>query len=115
MIASGSPPDSFTRLGTIEPSVGPERVLAVWTPWQNLAREVLTQWRWDHDRKAILIEEAVATGHWKSEPTVREARNRELEHLTLGLLLKKRRFSGWKGDRSDKAITACREAVRRGD
>ncbi len=113
VIVRGSPPDSFTRLGTIEPSGGPERVLAIWTPWQNLACEVLTQWSWDHDREALVVEEAAegACRNAEQEQSAKRVKER-LEGLTLDWLLKKRRFSGWKGDRPDRAIAACRVAFR---
>jgi len=111
-MVKGPAPDSFQRLGTIQPNVaGP--VFAVWTSWESLAKEVLTQWRWDHDRDALLLEENEAAERWNAEQAQSAKRRQdELDHLTLESLLKKRRFSVWKGDRPDQAIAACRKAFR---
>ncbi|MDR3635089.1 MAG: hypothetical protein P4L84_14890 [Isosphaeraceae bacterium] len=110
VMVRGPAPDSFQRLGTIEPrAAGP--VLAVWTFWESLAREVLTQWRWDHDREALLVEEKAAAERAKAEQAEAAKRQQDaLDQLTLESLRKKRRFSMWKGDRPDKAIAACRKA-----
>lgn len=112
VVVRGPAPDSFQRLGTLK-RVSTGRVLAIFTFWETLAREVLTQWRWDHDREALLREEQEAAVRWKAEQEQAAKRQRDvLDHLTLDELKKKRRFSSWKGDRPDKAIAGCRKAFR---
>lgn len=111
VMVRGPAPDSFQRLGAIEPSQ--EQALAVFTFWETLANEVLTQWRWDHDRKALLLEEAQAVEQWKAKQAESARRKQEvLDHLDLESLRTKRRFSIWKGDRPDKAIASCRKVFR---
>jgi len=107
-----SVPETFQRLGAIQPSAaGPG--LAVFTLWKSLGAEVLIQWRWDHDRRALLLEEQEAANRSRAEQAqAAEQRQADLDLLTLESLRKKRRFSNWKGDRPDKAIAACRAACR---
>ena len=110
VVVRGPAPDSFQRLGTLN-RVSTGRVLAIFAPWEALPREVLTQWRWDHDRESLLREEQEAAERWKAEQEQAAKRQRAaLDRLTLDQLNKKRRFSSWKGDRPDKAIAACRKA-----
>src|SRR5262249_17625086 len=66
VVVSGPPPDTFRRLGTIEPD-RTAHACCCWTQWESLAREVLTQWRWDHDREALLAEEQAAVRRRKAE------------------------------------------------
>jgi hypothetical protein len=114
VMVRGPAPDSFRRLGTIQPQPGASRrVLAVWTSWESLATEVLTQWRWDHDRDALLLEEKAAAERREAEQAQAARRRQDRrDHLTLESLRKKRRFSSWKGDRPDRAIAACRKTFR---
>ena len=111
VMVRGPAPDSFRRLGSIEHRTGPG--LAIWATWESLAREVLTQWRWDHDRQALLREEQrVARKSKLEQAQVARRRQAELDRLTLESLKKKRRFSFWRGNRPDKAIAACRQTFR---
>lgn len=112
VMVRGPAPKSFQRLGALEHrSTG--NVSAIFTVWESLATEVLTQWRWDHDREALLREEQESAERWKAEQEQAAKRQRDaLDHLTLDAMKKKRRFSSWRGDRPDKAIAACRKAFR---
>ena len=104
--------ESFKQLGIIEPNARPEQVLAAWTSWENLAREIFTQWRWDHDREALIRDEQAAIEQAKAAQTQAAQRDQErVNASTLESLLKKRRFAFWKGDRPDQAIGACRKAI----
>ncbi|HVW39037.1 MAG TPA: hypothetical protein VHB99_17100 [Pirellulales bacterium] len=112
VVVRGPAPDSFERLGTLK-RVSTGRVLAIFAPWEALPREVLTQWRWEHDRESLLREEQEAAERWKAEQEQAAKRQRDvLDHLTLDALKKKRRFSSWQGDRPDKAVAGCRKAFR---
>jgi hypothetical protein len=114
VMVRGPAPDSFQRIGTFPPQPNAaRRVLAVFTLSESLAKEVLTQWRWDHDREALLIDEQEAAERQKAEQEVAAKRQKDdREYLTLDALRTKRRFSFWKGDRPDQAIAACRKAFR---
>jgi hypothetical protein len=113
VMVRGPAPESFKRLGTIEPNATKQQVIAVWTSWESLAREVFTQWRWDHDREALLREEQAAIEEKKvDEARLAEQERKRLDQLTLPSLLKKRRFARWKGYSPDKGIAGCRTALR---
>jgi hypothetical protein len=56
---SRPPPKSFRYLGNIAPSMKEEKLRAAvfLRSWEVLPEQVLLQWRWDHDREALLAEE----------------------------------------------------------
>lgn len=65
-----APPSTFEPLGVVELSAD-ERATkcSAWGSWEALALHTVLQWRWHHDRKALLAEEA------------REAAEREKKRL----------------------------------
>jgi hypothetical protein len=110
---SEPPPESFQRLGTIEPSATDKRChCGVFGGWY-FAFHVLMEWRWAHDLEAVLREDAAHAEKQAREYEEAERRRREARGaLTLDGLRKKRRFADWKGYAPDKAITACRAIFR---
>jgi hypothetical protein len=110
---SEPPPDSFQRLGTIKPSAADKRrQCSAFGGWA-FAYQVLMEWRWQHERDAVLREDAAYAERQAREFEEAERRRREaLGALTLEGLRKKRRFLQWKGYAPDKAITACRTIFR---
>jgi hypothetical protein len=113
VVVSGAVPESFKRLGTIEPNATKEQVIAIFTRWEGLAGAIYTQWRWEHDREALLRDAEAEIERFKAEQAESAEQERaKLEKMGLEALLKKRRFSQWKGDRPDRAIGACRKACR---
>jgi hypothetical protein len=112
VIVRGAAPESFRWLGTMPPRPS-QPALGVFTLWESLATEVLLQWRWDHDRESLLREEQQAAERSKAELEQAAKREQEaIDALTLESLRDKRRFAGWKAYRPDKAIAACRAALR---
>jgi hypothetical protein len=59
MLVDEPPPPTFEPLGVVEPSAD-ERATKCgsWGSWEALALHTVLQWRWHHDRKALLAEEA---------------------------------------------------------
>jgi hypothetical protein len=110
-MAFGPVPESFRRIGTIEPSESESRIRgAGGGPWEALPQEVLMQWRWDNDRESFLRAEEVARNRWKEDRANRLKRTKEyLDDVTLDSLKKKRRFFEWAGDRPNRVIVACRK------
>lgn len=103
-------PDSFRRLGTIEPTHDEERMECVsYCGWESFPLQVYLQWRWDNERETVLQEDA-RQGELREREREESAKRRQeyLDGLTLEGLKKKRRFSEWKGYPPDKAIAACR-------
>jgi hypothetical protein len=112
VVVKGAVPESFKWLGAIEPNATKEQVIGVFTRWEGLAGEVYTQWRWEHDREALLRDTQAEIERLKAEKAqAAEQERARLEKTSLEALLKKRRFSLWQGDRPDQAIAACRKAV----
>jgi hypothetical protein len=110
---SDPPPGSFRRLGVIAPTRS-ERVRKCYSSggW-FFAGQLLMQWRWDHDREAVLredreYEEKMAREYAKAE----KRRQEQLGALSLEALKKKRRFTDWKGFVPGKALTASRAIFR---
>jgi hypothetical protein len=108
------PPDSFRRLGTIEPSEEESTARGGMSGWLVFASDLLAQWRWDNDREALLREQKKVLERWKAHQEGAAQRHREyLESLTFESLRKKRRFVDWKSmGRPDAAIVACRKVFR---
>jgi hypothetical protein len=107
---SGPVPSSFRLLGTIEPAEGEGFRIGIWTQWEGLARHLVTQWRWDNDREALLKEEQEERERTERERADDATRHQNyLDSLTLESLRKKKRFAEWQGDRPSKAIAACRK------
>jgi hypothetical protein len=110
---SEPPPDSFQRIGDLAPSAADKQQQCSGFGGWAFAHQVLMQWRWDHDRAAVLREDAERAEQQAREYKEAERRRREARGaLTLEGLKKKRRFSEWKGSAPDKAITACRAIFR---
>jgi hypothetical protein len=107
------PPDGYRLIGSIKPSLADKRRQYSGSGGWAFAYQVLTEWRWVHDREAVLREDAEnaerqAREYQEFERLRREARGA----LTLEGMRNKRRFSDWKGYTPDKAIAACRVIFR---
>jgi hypothetical protein len=111
---SEPPPEIFRHIGTIAPDDGDRRLLcAASGGWGYFTCQVLAEWRWYHDREAVLREDVAraaeqARAYEEAERRRREARGK----LTLDGLAKKRRFMDWRGNAPAKATAACRAIFR---
>lgn len=108
-------PDSFIAIGKIPPS---EEELKLeshsFSEWLGAGIDVLTQWRWDHDREALLAEEAEEeeANQRLQEARAEEAR-KELLSMTLEKLAKHRFFPDWGSMPSKKATDQSRKIMQR--
>lgn len=109
------PPREFNPLGVIPPTAD-ERKMKCDTSagWEGCRFHLLAQWRWHHDREALLAEEA--RKHEESLRKIDElnaAIEKERRSMTLEKLGKYRFFADWKEYPSKEAIKASREAMKK--
>ncbi len=95
--AHDSMPAEFTVIGRIEPS---EQDVAIecytFTGWHSVPFQALTQWRWDHDREALLREEeAAAAAEAERRQKVAAARAEFMRTLTLDSLAARQWLPAW--------------------
>ncbi len=90
-------PGNFVPLGKIEPTVDEKaRVRMTFGRWEHVAMQPLLQWRWDHDREAVLADDAVAKKAEAERYTIaQEQRNEYLGRVTLEELRRRRFFPNW--------------------
>ncbi len=107
------PPDDFQPIGVIEPTADESQWECPVSGGWSFAHQLLLQWRWDHEREAVLREDAQQAQH---QAAMRKAAERHRQHargkLTLATLRKKTRFADWKGVVPNEAIRACQKAFR---
>jgi hypothetical protein len=110
---SEPPPTEFRKLGRIP--VLPEDVKAQCGSFGGWACgiQVLAQWRWDHDRNAVLAEDAQRQ-RLESAKQVESSRQRiqYLRTLSLADLLAKDLFPDWEDYPPSTAREGCRKIIR---
>src|SRR5262249_29383488 len=95
---SDEPPQHLIPIGTIEPTAEEQGIPCMaFGSWTCLTFQPLAQWRWDHERDAVLAEDAIRQ---KKEAEARSKAQREreryLERVTLEELREHRFFPTWK-------------------
>jgi hypothetical protein len=94
------PPDSFTPVG--QTSVTEQshfRVGQRYATWESCSLQILLQWRWDHDREALLTEEADQAMRDAEEMRKKAQRRDEmLRTITLDSLAVRKWFDHWDED-----------------
>ena len=106
------PPKKFRYLGIVEPAPAEQRMnpQAFSKYWDDWARYILQEWRWQHDRQALVSELELRNGPSCVEAFLEEkARKAE---MTLVRLRKQRFFSEWNGFVSASMIRAARKIVQ---
>lgn len=103
------PPD-FLIVGQIE--LSPDDLAASSyhsTGWQSVPIQALKQWRWDHDREALLRDEALEAANQAETNRQRaEVRAEYLRTLTLDSLVDRTWFPAWETVDSNLPIHECR-------
>jgi len=109
------PPREFKPLGVISPTADERKMKCDSSAgWEGCPFHLLAQWRWDHDREAMLAEEAREHEEEMRELDKRnEAIEKERRSMTLEKLGKYRFFANWKEMPSKEAIKASREAMKK--
>jgi hypothetical protein len=107
-------PESFVPIAAIPPL--PEdltRFVGSGTSWARVAIEIEAQWRWNHDRDAVLREDAERLDRLAAADRAALAvRRHQVDAMTLAALRRQQPFARWKGDRPAAAITAAHRIFR---
>lgn len=104
-----APPEHLQYLGQIPPTAE-ERALTCdgMGQWDG-SDDLVLQWRWDHDREALLAEEAAREAAERAErQRVAELEARRRETLTWEGLRAKERFVAWEASLVPEVVAASR-------
>jgi hypothetical protein len=113
-VGSGPAIGDRTVLGKIEPTAEEQALsrLAI-AGWQHLTIEPLAQWRWDHERDAVLAEDILERkAAAESQLAAQKQRDEYLSRLTLDDLRTRRFFDGWTIPPA-RAVRASRQLMSR--
>ena len=107
-------PESFRRLGRIEPSETEKQMpCAASGGWGTFPLQLHLQWRWDHDREAVLKEDEIKNQEKARQYEEMLAKEAECKAgLKLQRLMKKKRFAEWKKHVAVEWVVECEEVFR---
>ncbi len=111
---SEPPPTDFIPIGVIDPAPE-ETALECWTSggWGSVQIQPLAQWRWDHDRDAVLAADKIlAEEAAEKAQRMQQARAKSLAGATLATLLDRKFFPKWTKHPPKKAVLASRRIMR---
>ena len=107
------PPDSFVPAGSITISEADRRrVGSTYSKWERCLLQILLQWRWEHDREKLLIEEA-----GRAELEAAERQSQAFKHagmlktITLASLAVRPWFADWNEDLDSPYIGPSRAVL----
>lgn len=109
---STPPPESFAPAGHVFISDQDHfRVGHFYAGWESCSLQILLQWRWDHDREALLIEEADQALR-DAEEMRKQAQRRDemLRTITFDSLAARQWFDHWDED-SDRSYIMPSRAI----
>jgi hypothetical protein len=88
------PPRGFQHIGTVAPSAEERRFKCKsFSHWNSFAESILQEWRWEHDRQALIIEHELEDAQfWQA---VEHERTKRLKNLTWAKLRKQRPLTNW--------------------
>lgn len=104
------PPASFLPVAPLAPSLEDEAIVSnAYSGWENFPFHILLQWRWDHDREALLAEEAAQAAQEVEERRQRNERHEEmLRTLTLENVATRTWFESWDEELDGPYLAAAR-------
>jgi hypothetical protein len=106
-------PASFTRLGTLEPSAKEARLECdSYGGWESDCDQVLRQWRWDHEREAVLAEDARAEEEARRATESARVAYQPLPRATLHEMRRQTHFKQWTGYVEKEYLQEARRIVR---
>ena len=110
---SVEPPSDLIPIGTIDPTAEEQDLpCPSYGGWSSITNQPLLQWRWDHDRTAVLAEDAVKSSAQSAARSDAERKRSEfLSRVTLEDLQGHSFFPNWKGYPSAEAIRAARDVM----
>jgi len=109
-IVMGPRPASFERIGVIEPTRSEASVQCEeLTRWDVIAMHILNEWRWKHDRDALVAE--VRAQQQAEREEIERQEVEELHSLSYERLRKAPLFDSWKDTIPKHIITVSRAIV----
>ena len=110
---STPPPVSFIPVGVIDVSAADDAIQQEdYSAWENLPLQILLQWRWNHDRESLLVEEAEEKARALQARRIADARRAEmLQTLTLDSLSERTWFESWDNEVKDANRAASRQLI----
>ena len=105
-------PVEFVRVGTLAPARKEAAPAAGSAGWESFSYQVHAQWRWDHERDAVLAEDEAER---QQQQAAHESSRRAYRALPAQTLdeLRKRPFKGWESFVEPDELSASRRAVRK--
>jgi hypothetical protein len=103
-------PPEFRKIGMIKPTPRECSLkCAGWGGWQWIPIQLHGQWRWDHDREAVLREDDFAAERLRQEYEAADAeRKKVLSGLSLRKIRSRKWFAEWRIYVTKPLILACR-------
>ncbi len=110
---SAPPPPSFIPVGAIEITAADHAIQCeAYSSWETVRMQILLQWRWDHDREALLIEETARKAKEANERKIADERRAEmLRTLTLDVVSERTWFETWDEDTEEPNLSTSRRLV----
>jgi hypothetical protein len=113
VVVAGPVPHDFRRIGSVQPSEYERSLRCPYEcNWDALRDTVLTQWRWDHEREAVLAEDAIKAAQFKARHAEVERQRREaVKHMTYAQFREQRLFRDWGPPTPRNMIAASRKLM----
>jgi hypothetical protein len=107
------PPKEFRRLGIIEVLPEEKKMDSPWHGGWNFPGKILTQWRWENDRKAVLAEyaEKNALESAKRKEAIQK-RAKYLAEISFSELLEKDLFPTWDDYPPEAIKKGCEQIIQ---
>jgi hypothetical protein len=107
-------PADFRIIGVLELSEAERQLTSdSYTGWESVPGHAYLQWRWDHDRDALLAEEAREEVEEADRRRVRaERRAAYVKTLTLESLAERNWFSDWNDEETSAHVEEIRGVIR---
>lgn len=107
-------PPEFVPIGTIPPTAEEMEIPCLtFASWYAVPLDAFGQWRWDHDREALLAEEAEAkAAKLRQLKEANEQRKAALRAMTLEQLQTRPFFPRWSGSVPEKPLRASRKLMK---
>jgi hypothetical protein len=107
------PPQQFKKIGEIPVLPADEQAESfAYSGWESLPYQVLAQWRWDHERAAVLKEDAAKKKlEQASQEELSSKRAANLSKITFPRLLRKNLFPRWKDYPPKRAKVAAEKIL----
>jgi hypothetical protein len=110
----GPMPSTWVPIATVPPLAEDlSRSVNSWAAWDYISIQIECQWRWHHDREAVLAEDEVKRKRLEASDAERmDARRRKLATLTLRQIRNERPFTHWRRLWPGIVVTESRRTFR---